>query len=317
MKKLIRYCAFLLAALILAGCAHRGAISVDPATTEDYSESSAPAETGEGKSGHSVDGEAPTESIPATTCDPFPEGIIFDDLGVRIKVVSTDLSLASGFRMFLEISNSLGRNITVHCEHFVVNGISVSGKLSAKVNSGKTQTATLNIVPDMLTKCVIEQIGTVMAYEGEILDKLTSEKVGTLEFSYIDKDIAGTFEQSVESQGRTYIKSDDFKVVFTKLVDTSYGKALQFYIQNDADFIVLVEADHIYVNGVRNYKTLMQEVVYPGTCGYGWIDLGDWDLVEMGLANVELTELSFELEVMVYETDEKLIDTDLFMLQLA
>lgn len=221
--------ALLAGMLLLAGCSssEADAVSVTSAETS-YAGAS----------------EAEQETQDVT----LAETVLFDQDGIRITATGLSADSLFGPELNLLVENDSAQNIVVQPNYCMVNGYMMDGLLSADVAAGKKANDTLDFLSNVLARCGIETITDIeldlVISDGDSWQTLYETGPVILQTS-----AAGLYTQTYDDSGEEIYNQNGIRVVAKNVNDDLFGMGIKFYLENNTDKAVIVNADNVSVNG--------------------------------------------------------------------
>lgn len=221
--------ALLAGMLLLAGCSSSEADAASVTSAETF---------------YAGASEAEQETQDVT----LAETVLFDQDGIRIT--ATDLSTDSLFgpELNLLVENDSAQNIVVQPNYCMVNGYMMDGLLSADVAAGKKANDTLDFLSNVLARCGIETITDIeldlVVSDGDSWQTLYETGPVILQTS-----AAGQYTQTYDDSGEEIYNQNGIRVVAKSVNDDLFGMGIKFYLENNTDKTVIVNADNVSVNG--------------------------------------------------------------------
>ena len=176
------------------------------------------------------------------------ETVLFDQDGIRIT--ATDLSTDSLFgpELNLLVENDSAQNIVVQPNYCMVNGYMMDGLLSADVAAGKKANDTLDFLSNALARCGIETITDIeldlVVSDGDSWQTLYETGPVILQTSAAEQ-----YTQTYDDSGEEIYNQNGIRVVAKSVNDDLFGMGIKFYLENNTDKAVIVNADNVSVNG--------------------------------------------------------------------
>ena len=244
----------------------------------------------------------PTQSIQRP--DPMPataetepilaEQVIFDSEGIRITVKGIEENTANGAAIPVLVENGTDRNIVFSGDLFVVNGVTIPGYLYAEAAAGTKTNDAIEFFTDVLDSASVSHIGTVRSYDARIVDTDTYETMALVPTELM---IArgGTGEDLPEDSGVLLYEQAGITVMAQMISDAFYGKTARLLVKNETGRDVIVEAEHISVNGYT-VDAWLYDTVVKDTVRYCQLDLFETGLAENGIDQVET--ISFRMNIL-------------------
>ena len=236
------------------------------------------------------------EPIPTTVAtEPvLSEQVIYDAESIRITVKGIEENAANGVAIPVLVENGTDRNIVFSGDLFVVNGVTMPGYLYAEAAAGTKTNDAIELFADVLSSASISRIGTVRGYDARIVDTDTYETVAqvSLELTTTHGETQGDFS---EESGVLLYEQTGIKVMAQVISDAFYGKTVQLLVKNETGRDVIVEAEHISVNGYT-VDAWLYDTVVADTVRYCQLDLFETSLMENGIDQVET--ISFQLNIL-------------------
>lgn len=221
--------ALLAGILLLAGCSSSEADAASVTSTEtSYAGAS----------------EAEQETQDVT----LAETVLFDQDGIRITATGLSTDSLFGPELNLLVENDSAQNIVVQPNYCMVNGYMMDGLLSADVAAGKKANDTLDFLSNALARCGIETITDIeldlVVSDGDSWQTLYETGPVILQTS-----AAGQYTQTYDDSGEEIYNQNGIRVVAKSVNDDLFGMGIKFYLENNTDKAVIVNADNVSVNG--------------------------------------------------------------------
>lgn len=220
--------ALLAGTLLLAGCSSSDADAVSVTSAEtSYAGAS----------------EAEQETQDVT----LVETVLFDQDGIRITATGLSADSLFGPELNLLVENDSVQNIVVQPNYCMVNGYMMDGLLSADVAAGKKANDTLDFLSNVLARCGIETITDIeldlVISDGDSWQTLYETGPVVLQTS-----AAGQYTQTYDDSGEEIYNQNGIRVVAKSVNDDLFGMGIKFYLENNTDKAVIVNADNVSVN---------------------------------------------------------------------
>lgn len=207
----------------------------------------------------------------------LPETVLYDQNGIRITATGLTTDSLLGPELNLLVENDSAQNILVQPDYCMVNGYMMDGLLSTDVAAGKKANDSVDFLRNVLTRCGIETITDIelalVISDGDTWQTLYETGPVTLQTS-----AASTYTQTYDDSGEEIYNQNGIRVVAKSVDDDLFGKGIRFYLENNTDTAVAVNAENVSVNGY-----MMTDLFYS-------------DLAPHSHALDSLTLLSSELE---------------------
>lgn len=275
MKKFLAICMAWILCLGLAGCG-RG--------------ETAPAES-------AVPPVQPQQTAPD---NPLARQVIYEDKGIRITVKGMEEDTMTGTEIRILVENGTDRNIAFSADLFVVNGITVPGYLYAQAAAGTKTNDSIELYTDVLNSAGITAVGTLRGYDARILDTDTFEILAQVPLE-LTTTYAGDGSFSHDESGVELFQSDGITVIAQVVQEEFYGKTARLLVKNGTGKDIIVEAEHVSVNGFT-LDAWLYDTVVADTVRYSHLDLFETGLAENGIDSIE--SISFQLSFLDAHTYE-------------
>lgn len=188
--------------------------------------------------------EAEQETQDAT----LAETVLFDQDGIRITATGLSTDSLFGPELNLLVENDSAQNIVVQPNYCMVNGYMMGGLLSADVAAGKKANDTLDFLSNALARCGIETITDIeldlVVSDGDSWQTLYETGPVILQTS-----AAGQYTQTYDDSGEEIYNQNGIRVVAKSVNDDLFGMGIKFYLENNTDKAIIVNADNVSVNG--------------------------------------------------------------------
>ncbi len=233
--------------------------------------------------------------------------VLLDENGIKVTAVGFEIDEFWGEGSIrLEIENNSEAAVTVECEKFAVNDYSASPFLYTEVNPGETASDVLFLPTEVMQAAEITEIGKVdiqiSARDQDTYEEVCSGEYVTIYTSDADKD------WSIAPEGDTLFEDNGILIRYLGMTESSWDAySLNFYIENDTDATIYLDAEEIIING-NPTDQWMTATVGPKQRGIGNLSIWGSDLEEMG----EETITSAALRIDIYDDDsyEKIASTE-------
>ena len=221
--------ALLAGMLLLAGCSSSEADAASVTSAETF---------------YAGASEAEQETQDVT----LAETVLFDQDGIRITATGLSTDSLFGPELNLLVENDSAQNIVVQPNYCMVNGYMMDGLLSADVAAGKKANDTLDFLSNVLARCGIETITDIeldlVVSDGDSWQTLYETGPVILQTS-----AAGQYTQTYDDSGEEIYNQNGIRVVAKSVNDDLFGMGIKFYLENNTDKTVIVNADNVSVNG--------------------------------------------------------------------
>ena len=176
------------------------------------------------------------------------ETVLFDQDGIRVTATGLSTDSLFGPELNLLVENDSAQNIVVQPNYCMVNGYMMDGLLSADVAAGKKANDTLDFLSNALARCGIETITDIeldlVVSDGDSWQTLYETGPVILQTS-----AAGQYTQTYDDSGEEIYNQNGIRVVAKSVNDDLFGMGIKFYLENNTDKAVIVNADNVSVNG--------------------------------------------------------------------
>ena len=176
------------------------------------------------------------------------ETVLFDQDGIRITATGLSTDSLFGPELNLLVENDSAQNIVVQPNYCMVNGYMMDGLLSADVAAGKKANDTLDFLSNALARCGIETITDIeldlVVSDGDSWQTLYETGPVILQTS-----AAGQYTQTYDDSGEEIYNQNGIRVVAKSVNDDLFGMGIKFYLENNTDKAVIINADNVSVNG--------------------------------------------------------------------
>ena len=176
------------------------------------------------------------------------ETVLFDQDGIRITATGLSTDSLFGPELNLLVENDSAQNIVVQPNYCMVNGYMMDGLLSADVAAGKKANDTLDFLSNALARCGIETITDIeldlVVSDGDSWQTLYETGPVILQTS-----AAGQYTQTYDDSGEEIYNQNGIRVVAKSVNDDLFGMGIKFYLENNTDKTVIINADNVSING--------------------------------------------------------------------
>lgn len=245
----------------------------------------------------------PQQTVPE---NPLTRQVIYEDKGIRITVKGMEEDTMTGTEIGILVENGTDRNIAFSADLFVVNGITVPGYLYAQAAAGTKTNDAIELYTDVLNSAGITSIGTLRGYDARILDTDTFEILAQVPLELITTH-AGDGSFSYDESGVELFQSEGITVIAQVVQEEFYGKTARLLVKNGTGKDIIVEAEHVSVNGFT-LDAWLYDTVAADTVRYCHLDLFETGLAENGIDSVE--SISFQLSFLDAHTYEQIVQSE-------
>lgn len=176
------------------------------------------------------------------------ETVLFDQDGIRITATGLSTDSLFGPELNLLVENDSAQNIVVQPNYCMVNGYMMDGLLSADVAAGKKANDTLDFLSNALARCGIETI-TDIELDLVVSDGDSWQTLYEIGPVILQTSAAGQYTQTYDDSGEEIYNQNGIRVVAKSVNDDLFGMGIKFYLENNTDKAVIVNADNVSVNG--------------------------------------------------------------------
>ncbi|MDO4332943.1 MAG: hypothetical protein Q4C58_09685 [Eubacteriales bacterium] len=294
---------FLCLSLALSGC---GSTS-ETITQVDNSESRSSSIINEEASG-----TTPTETVVENDIATVEEQVVFDQDGLKITLtgMESDGSLFGSEINFL-IENSSEQKMTVQVRDVSVNDYMVDTSMSADTVPGKKNNASMTIMKSSLEECGIEKIAKI-DFSFHIFDTESWDTIADTDTISLETSHAATYSQIFDDSGDILYEEDGVKIILKGISDDSiFGPSIKYYIENNSQEKIIVQARDTSVNDFMLSPTMSTEVT-AGKKAIGTMTFFSSELEENSISEFETVETSFH--IIIGENWSNSRDTDIITL---
>lgn len=241
------------------------------------------------------------------------EQTVFDDEDIKISVKGMDNDSFWGPEIKLLVENNSQRNITVQIRDASINGFMISHLFSTDVASGKKVNDGINFLKSDLRRAQIDKIKDIEFYF-HIFDGDTWETIVDSDVIKLTTSVESSFEQVYTTSGKTVYESNGIKITAEKMNSTEsfWGAELYFYIENNSDKNITVQARDVSINGFMITHVFSADIV-KGKKIVDTMTFFESDLEENGIEDITELELKFH----IYNADnlfDVIVDTDVIVI---
>ena len=176
------------------------------------------------------------------------ETVLFDQDGIRVTATGLSTDSLFGPELNLLVENDSAQNIVVQPNYCMVNGYMMDGLLSADVAAGKKANDTLDFLSNALARCGIETI-TDIELDLVVSDGNSWQTLYETGPVILQTSAAGQYTQTYDDSGEEIYNQNGIRVVAKSVNDDLFGMGIKFYLENNTDKAVIVNADNVSVNG--------------------------------------------------------------------
>ena len=181
------------------------------------------------------------------------------------------------------------------------------GYLYTEVAAGMKANDGVELFGESLETAGILQVGTVRGVDARIVDTDTYETLAQVPF-YLETAYAQDLDYRPDETGVELYRAGDVTVTAQVISDVFYGKTARLLVKNEGDRDVIVEAEHVSVNGYT-LDAWLYDTVCAGTVRYCQLDLFEMGLAENGIEQIET--VTFRLNILDAQSFETLAQSEL------
>lgn len=250
----------------------------------------------------------PAQTLPQHTApqNPLAEQVIFEENGIKITVKGMEEDTMIGTEIRVLVENGTDRNIAFSGDLFVVNGITVPGYLYAQAAAGTKTNDTIELYTDVLKTSGITAVGTLRGYDARLIDTDTYETLAQVPMD-LTTTHAGDGSFSYDDSGVELFQGEGITVIAQVVQEEFYGKTARFLVKNGTGRDIIVEAEHVSVNGYT-LDAWLYDTVVADTVRYCHLDLFETGLAENGIDAIEA--ISFKLNFLDAHTYETITQSE-------
>lgn len=240
---------------------------------------------------------APTATGHADDSVYIEEQVLYDENDISIKATALTVDESMGPMLALSIDNHSQKRIGLRPFDVSVNGYMVTPLINVTVNPGESTTANLAFDADEIDAYGIQTVGSV-ALQISIYDVDEYEELYTTDPVTIPTSAAETVAQVYDDAGDVVFDEKDVKITYQRAQESIIGPAYRFYIENNTDKRISVQARNATVNG-EDISPKFNCIVMPGKAAvhamaFKLADLSDNDIET-------ITQITFK--IVIYDTD--------------
>lgn len=230
----------------------------------------------------------------------FTQQVIAEQDGVKISINEGDVTQSIfGPEISVLVENDSDIGVVVQCDKLSVNGYMVEPMFSCEVAAGKKANDVITLSESDLQKSGIGRIGKVemnlYAINSDTWSRIWETTV-SIETNYADK-----YEDTLTSDksGETIYEGNGVKVVYQGIEDDStLGKDIKVYIENNSDATLTLQCDAVSVNGFMVDPIFSSDVV-AHKASFDEISLMSTDLEQNKITDIQ----DIELSLVIIDTD--------------
>ena len=239
----------------------------------------------------------------------IPENVLFDSEGIRISARGLSDSW-QGTALDLLIENDSEIPVTVQVRDVSVNGIMFGQtSMSASVTPGNMANDNIMFLSSGFERNGIETMG-VIEFAFRIINNDDWSESFTSDRIVIETSAAGQFNQPLPDTIETIFEQDGIYIAHMCFEETWMGKDVVFFIANDTDEAITIQARDEVINGFMISGSMSSEVL-PGKVAIGSLSFGEWQLEENGIEDIDFVEFRFRI---IFEDWGDSFETDLIRL---
>lgn len=229
----------------------------------------------------------------------------------EINITLTDINTTvMGVQLSVKIENASRNNIVLTANHFIVNGITISGGCFIEADAGESCVDTMYLYSSSLKSAGITAVATVQGMDCTITDSDTLEVVDTFIFDLVTS-VGADYQQPISKDGDVLLDTGGFQVISQPFNHDVYGEVTRLLLVNQSTQALIVQAKDVKVNG-KPVDGKLSDAVYPNSVRYSELGLYSSDI-----QNGSIEEVSFKLllidkasNIPMLETKELVISTE-------
>lgn len=215
-----------------------------------------------------------------------------DGIVITAQELVEDEIWGTGIKFLVE--NNSSKNQTIGCDYAVVNNFMMASlPFGVDVAAGKKSNEILYFSNDVMEGADIQTI-TDMSFVFRAVDPDTYQTVFTTQEVSLSTSAAGSYEQSVPSDGKELYNENGVRVVGRYVEeDTLWGAGIVLLIENTGESDIILSCDDMSINGFM-VSPFFSARVNSGRMALSNITITSSDLEENGIESVEDVEMVFK-----------------------
>lgn len=215
-----------------------------------------------------------------------------DGIVITAQELVEDEIWGTGIKFLVE--NNSSKNQTIGCDYAVVNNFMMTSlPFGVDVAAGKKSNEILYFSNDVMEGADIQAI-TDMSFVFRAVDPDTYQTVFTTQEVSLSTSAAGSYEQSVPSDGKELYNENGVRVVGRYVEeDTLWGAGIVLLIENTGESDIILSCDDMSINGFM-VSPFFSARVNSGRMALSNITITSSDLEENGIESVEDVEMVFK-----------------------
>lgn len=234
---------------------------------------------------------------------------IYNDKDIKITLTDFNTTMM-GVELAITIENASPKNIILTSNHFVVNGITISGGCFIEISAGQTCNDTMYLYSASLKDAAITSVATIRGMDCTITDSDTFEVVDGFTFDLVTS-VGADYQQPISKDGDVLLDTGGFQVISQPFTHDAYGEVTRLLMVNNSTQAFIVQAKDVKIDG-KPVDGKLSDAIYPNSVRYS--DLG---LYSSDIDNGTIKKITFKLVIIdqatgvaVMETKELVISTD-------
>lgn len=215
-----------------------------------------------------------------------------DGIVITAQELVEDEIWGTGIKFLVE--NNSSKSQTIGCDYAVVNNFMMTSlPFGVDVAAGKKSNEILYFSNDVMEGADIQTI-TDMSFVFRAVDPDTYQTVFTTQEVSLSTSAAGSYEQSVPSDGKELYNENGVRVVGRYVEeDTLWGAGIVLLIENTGESDIILSCDDMSINGFM-VSPFFSARVNSGRMALSNITITSSDLEENGIESVEDVEMVFK-----------------------
>lgn len=234
--------------------------------------------------------------------------VLYDENGFKITLKGMNLEEEIGIKLDLFLENNSDKDVIFQVDSVTVNGYMTTDDLWENVPAGKKSNGTLTIFKYLLGLAGVTEIADI-EISFDIVEDGSYDDIVITEPISIKTDIADGFEYVYDDSGIPAYEDDNYRIIIKGLKPNQWetSMCLYFYVENNSDTDILLDATNVSVNGIMVTFDLWERI-NAGKHAISSMEFFNSTLEDNGIETIENIEMALTLQE--YGTWADILTTD-------
>jgi len=248
------------------------------------------------------------------TASTVTEGLLFNEKGIKITMVSLETDSRDRTELNLLIENDSNDSITVQVRDVSVNGIMFTSTIfSSDVTAGNKRNDSISFQPRGFERNGINEIGTI-ELSFRVINNNNRDHSFNTDIITINTSAFNSIVQTLPQPREVLFEQNGISIGYLGLSNERSSVDVVFLISNNSDKNITIQARDESVNGFM-ISGIMSCDILPGKTAIDTLSFSDRRLGENGISNIdEINLIEFYLRIIDNDNRRSSYDTNVLQL---